>query len=145
MKINFTQFKKYGLMVCSVLCSTLALISCSSSKLHSTGINSQTQRVDTQLKRTDYKLMENQFTYTVTNKKQYKRYNLDELKQVAFTGAERSAINAGADGVLNPVFAVEQKRKVFIVTARVKGYQLKTDNDYLNMENSLKHNPNSGR
>lgn len=121
----------------------ITLVSCGGTKLHSTGINSQTQRVDSKLKRSDYTLMEQQFSFTATNKKQYKKYSVDELKQVAFNGAERAAINGGADGVLNPVFAVEQKGKTFIVLARVKGYKLKSDNDYLDMENNLRHNPNN--
>lgn len=59
--------------------------------------------------------------------------------------ADKAAIRAGADGVLNPVFMVDQKRKTFTVTARVKAYKLKSDNEYLDMENNLRHNPNTAR
>jgi len=121
----------------------IMLTSCGGRQMHSTGINSQTQRVDSKLKRSDYTLLDKQFNYSVVNKKKLKRYNVDQLKEAAFMGAEREAIRAGADGVLNPVFAVEQKGKRFFVEARVKAYKLKSDNEYLDMENNLRHNPNS--
>lgn len=134
--------KRVYLLTAFVAISALTFSSCAKTKLHSSGINSQTQRVDTRLKRTDYTLMDQQFQFTVENKKEYKRLTLDQLKEVAFTGAEKEAIMGGADGVLNPVFAVDQRKSKYIVTARVKGYKLKTDNEYLDMENSLKYNPN---
>jgi len=123
--------------------ASIALTSCGSKQIHSTGINSQTQRVESKLKRSDYKLLEKQYTYNVENKKKFKKMNVDQLKEHAFMGAEREAIRSGADGVLNPVFAVEQKGSRFLVEARVKAYKLKNDGDYLDMENNLKHNPNN--
>ncbi len=134
---------KTKLLVAALIFSTLTFTSCGGTKMHSTGINSQTQRVESKLKRSDYTLMDKQFEFPVVNSKKYKKYSVDQLKEVAFMGAEREAIRSGADGVLNPVFIVEQKRKKFFVIARVKAYQLKSDNDYIDMENNLKHNPNN--
>lgn len=130
-------------LLVAAIATTGLLASCSSPQMHSTGINSQTQRVENKLKRSDYTLLDKQFTFTVENRKKFKKMNVDQLKEQAFMGAEREAIRAGADGVLNPVFAVEQKGKRFTVEARVKAYKLKSDNDYLDMENNLKHNPNN--
>lgn len=133
-----------NVLLLSALAATTLLVSCGGGKqMHSTGINTQTQRVETKLKRSDYTLLDKQFTAQIVNKKKFKKYSLDQLKEAAFMQAEAQAIRSGADGVLNPVFAVEQKGKRFYVEARVKAYKLKSDNDYLDMENSLKHNPNS--
>ncbi|RKF04545.1 hypothetical protein C8N26_1217 [Tenacibaculum lutimaris] len=125
-----------------LILATTMLGSCGSVTPYQTGINSQTQRVDSKLKRSDYSLIEKPFTGTVVNKKRFKKYTVDQLKEAAFMEAEKAAIKSGADGVLNPVFMVDQKRKRFFVTARVKGYKLKSDDEYLDMENNLKHNPN---
>lgn len=125
-----------------LLISTLG--SCGT-KLHSTGINSQTQRVNSSLKRTDYTIIDKSYSFSVENRKQYRKHNVEQLKEVAFMGAEKAAINDGADGVLNPVFVVEQKRRKFFITARVKAYKIKSDNEYLDMENNLKHNPSASR
>lgn len=125
--------------------SSLVLTSCGGTKPYQTGINSQTQRVDAKLKRSDYTLLDKQFDASVVNKKKFKKYSVDQLKEAAFMEAEKSAIMGGADGVLNPVFMVDQKRKKFYVTARVKAYKLKSDNEYLDMENNLRHNPNGDR
>lgn len=132
--------KIYLLGVMTIL--AFVFTSCSSVKPYQTGINSQTQRVESKLKRSDYTLMDQQFEGNVVNKKKFKKYNVDQLKEAAFMEAEKVAINSGADGVLNPVFMVDQKGKKFFVKARVKAYKLKSDNEYLDMENNLKHNPN---
>jgi PBP1b-binding outer membrane lipoprotein LpoB len=126
----------------ALIFSTLMLTSCGGVKPYQTGINSQTQRVDSKLSRSDYTLIDQPFSASVVNKKKFKKYSVDQLKEAAFMEAEKTAIMAGADGVLNPVYMVDQKRKRFYVTARVKGYKLKSDNEYLDMENNLRHNPN---
>ncbi|WP_410878053.1 hypothetical protein [Myroides sp. DW712] len=126
----------------SLLVLSLILASCGGAQPYSTGINSQTQRVESKLKRSDYTMLDQQYQGVVVNKKKLKKYNVDQLKELAFMEAEKAAIKAGADGVLNPVFMVDQKGKRFYVTARVKAYKLKGDNEYLDMENNLKHNPN---
>ncbi len=132
------------LLFVSALAVSGLLASCGGGKqMHSSGINIQTQKVDTKLKRSDYTLVETPFIADVVNKKKLKKYSIDQLKEAALMEAEAKAIKSGCDGVLNPVFAVEQKGKRFYVQARVKGYKLKTDDDYIDMENSLKHNPNS--
>ncbi len=131
------------LKLATLILTTIMLGSCSGVKPYQTGINSQTQRVNSQLKRSDYTMMDQQFTGSVVNKKKFKKYTVDQLKEAAFMEAEKAAIMAGGDGVLNPVYMVDQKGKRFYVTARVKAYKLKSDNEYLDMENNLKHNPNS--
>lgn len=136
---------KKAYLLGALIISTLMLTSCGGTKPYQTGINSQTQRVDSKLKRSDYTLMDQQFDASVVNKKKFKKYTVDQLKEAAFMEAEKAAIMGGADGVLNPVFMVDQKRKKFFVTARVKAYKLKSDNDYLDMENNLRHNPNADR
>jgi len=132
---------KVFLRLTVLILATTMLGSCGGVTPYQTGINSQTQRVNSKLKRSDYTLIEKPFTGTVVNKKKYRKYSVDQLKEAAFMEAEKAAIKSGADGVLNPVFMVDQKRKRFFVTARVKAYKLKSDNEYLDMENNLKHNP----
>lgn len=106
-----------------------------------TGINTQTQKVESKLRRSDYTLMQTPFQATVVNKKEFKKFTMDQLKEQAYLGAEKAAIEGGADGVLNPVYMVDKKKKNYFVTARVKGYKLKDDDEYVDMENNLKHNP----
>lgn len=137
--------KKILLFGTAIIFSSITLVSCGGPQLHSTGINSQTQRVNSNLKRTDYTILDQTYSFSVQNKKEYRRHTVDQLKEVAFMGAEKAAINAGADGVLNPVYVVEQKRRKFFITARVKAYKIKSDNEYLDMENSLKHRPSASR
>lgn len=128
-----------GFLKLAALILTIAtLASCGGTKPYQTGINSQTQRVNSKLQRADYTIMEQPFAATVVNKKQFRKYSPDQLKEAAFMEAEKAAIQGGADGVLNPVFIVDQKRKKFTVTARVKAYKLKTDNEYLDMNDNLK-------
>ncbi|WP_158961801.1 hypothetical protein [Myroides fluvii] len=133
---------KQSYLLGALIVLSLMLNSCGGTQPYATGINSQTQRVDAKLKRSDYTIMDQQYQGVVVNKKKYKKYNVDQLKETAFLEAEKSAIKAGADGVLNPTYMVDQKGKRFYVTARVKAYKLKNDNEYLDMENNLKHNPN---
>lgn len=131
--------KKYLLGV--LIVSALTLTSCASTTPFETGINSQTQRVDSKLKRSDYTLLDTPIEASVANKKNFKKYSVSQLKDAAFMEAEKKAIKSGADGVLNPVYMVDQKGRKFFVTARVKAYKLKSDNEFLDMENNLKHNP----
>ncbi len=133
---------KKNLFFTAMTITAFTIISCGSVKPYQTGINNQTQRVDSKLKRSEYTIMDQQFAQSVVNKKKFKKYTVDQLKEAAFMEAEKIAMAAGADGVLNPVFSVDQKGSKFYVTARVKGYKIKADNEYLDMENNLKHNPN---
>lgn len=134
---------KKNYLLGALLISALTFTSCGGTKPYETGINSQTQRVDSKLKRSDYTLLEKPIEASVVNKKKFKKYSVSQLKDAAFMEAEKIAIKSGADGVLNPVYIVDQKGKKFYVMARVKAYKLKSDNEFLDMENNLKHNPNN--
>lgn len=134
--------KKLNLLFVTTLTATSFLMSCKSAKVIDTSINTQTQRVESVLKRSDYTLLDKTATYTVKNKKKFRKYNLNQLKDAAFMSAENEMIKSGADGILNPKYIVKQKGKKLTVTVHAKAYRLKNDNEYLNMENSLKHNPN---
>jgi len=133
--------RKHQISLILVLMLVLATITSCAVKPYQTGISSQTQRVDSKLKRSEYTILDKEFSAQVVNTKKFRKYDVEQLKEAAFMEAEKQAILSGADGVLNPVFIVDQKRKTFFVTARVKAYKIKSDNDYLDMENSLKHNP----
>ena len=133
---------KKNYLLGAMLISALALTSCGSTKPYETGINSQTQRVDSKLKRSDYTLLDTPIEASVVNKKKFKKYSVSQLKDAAFMEVEKKAIKSGADGVVNPVYMVDQKGSKFYVTARVKAYKLKNDSEFLDMENNLKHNPN---
>lgn len=122
---------------------TSFLSSCSSQKLVETGINTQTTRIDSKLKRSEYTIISGNTAYTVQNKKEYKKYSLEQLKNVAVMMAEKAAIEKGADGILNPTFTVEQKKKLYTVTARVKAYKIKSDDEYVDMDNQLKSTDNN--
>lgn len=135
------KFSKVALV--GVLCAGL-LASCGGRKVVDTGIASQIARISGQLIRSEYTIMNESFTATVQNKKQYRKYTLDELKKVAFMMAEKTAIEKGADSVLNPTFMVDQKRKTYTVTARVKGYRIKSDDEYIDMDQQLKNGATGG-
>lgn len=115
-----------------------ALFGSCRTKLVETGITTQTTRIDTKLKRSEYTILEGTTAFTVQNKKQYRKYTLDQLKNVAVMMAEREAIQKGADGVINPTYIVDQKRKKYTVTARVKSFRIKSDDEYIDMDNQLR-------
>lgn len=125
----------------AIAATGLLLSSCGSSKNIENSINSQTTQVSNTLKRNEYSILDKDAIFTVENKKQFKKYTLEQLKQAALLAAERQAIESGADGVLNPRYIVDQKKKKFKVTVRAKSYRLKSDSEYIDMENKLKHNP----
>lgn len=116
------------------------LTSCGGKKLVETGIATQTTRIDSKLKRSEYTILSGHETFTVQNKKEYRRYTLDQLKEVAVMMAERGAILKGADGVINPTFIVDQKKRTYTVTARVKAFKIKSDDEYVDMDGQLKEN-----
>lgn len=116
------------------------MTSCGGKKLVETGITSQTTRIDSKLKRSEYTILPGNEMFTVENKKEYKKYTLDQLKAVAVMMAERNAIVKGADGVINPTYIVDQKKKKYTVTARVKAFKIKSDDEYIDMDSQLKEN-----
>ncbi|WP_033565872.1 hypothetical protein [Sphingobacterium sp. SYP-B4668] len=130
-----------GVLVALVLVSLFG--SCKGKKLVETGINTQTTRIDGKLKRSEYTILSGNTAYTVENKKEYKKYTLDQLKNVAVMMAEKAAIEKGADGILNPTYTVDQKGKKYTVTARVKAYKIKSDDEYIDMDSQLKSNDNN--
>ncbi|MFZ4261658.1 hypothetical protein ACFRAE_06425 [Sphingobacterium sp. HJSM2_6] len=131
---------KVSILALASLIFTGLISSCGGTKLVETGISTQTTRISSQLKRSEYTILSGNTAYTVENKKQYKRYTLDQLKQVALMMAEKAAIEKGADGVINPTYTVDQKKKKYTVTARVKSFKIKSDEEYLDMDSQIKAN-----
>lgn len=127
-------------LIAAAILVVSGMTSCGGKKLVETGITTQTTRIDSRLKRSEYTILPGNEMFTVENKKEYKKYTLDQLKAVAVMMAERNAIQKGADGVINPTYIVDQKKRKYTVTARVKAFKIKSDEEYIDMDSQLKEN-----